>query len=86
MKSTSNCFSNFCSCQRAFRKGSVAALEVLCFTPKNAKNGRFSHGFEIPQSGIMAVRVKDFGVSPDVILPYMTYCCRIFCAILISDL
>ncbi len=39
-------------CQRAFRG------EVLCFTPKNAKKGRFSHGFEIPQSGIMEVRVK----------------------------
>ena len=40
------------SCQRAFRG------EVLYFTPKNAKNGRFSHGFEIPQSGIMEVSMR----------------------------
>ncbi len=39
MKSTSSR-----SCQRAFRG------EVLCFTPKNAKNGRFSFGFESQQS------------------------------------
>ena len=29
--------------------------EVLSFTPKNAKNRRFSSGFEIPRCGIMLV-------------------------------
>ncbi len=39
------------SCQRAFRG------EVLCFTPKNAKNRRFSRGFEIPQKGASILRM-----------------------------